>query len=127
MKKFLEKNASTFYFFFRVLVGIGFLLHGLMKWPGIMDGSMSIFSLMGLAAIIETVGGVFLIVGFLVRTTAVVSAIEMLYAFIMVHTLGNGTLNPLANKGEAAMLYFAAFLVLMAYGAGKWGFSKRSK
>jgi putative oxidoreductase len=126
MKKFLEKNSSTFYFVFRVLIGIGFLLHGIMKLPGILDGSTSILSLMGLAGIIEVVGGAFLIVGLFVRPVAVISAIEMLVAFFYMHVASNGTLNPLANRGEAAMLYFAAFLVLMGYGAGKWAIDKKS-
>lgn len=127
MSKFFDKNASTFYFVFRIIVGLGFLLHGLMKWPGIFDGSMSIFSLMGLAAIIETIGGVFLIIGLLVRPVAVISAVEMLVAFFYAHVAGRGTLNPLANGGEPAMLYFAAFLVLMAYGAGKWAIDRQKK
>lgn len=124
MKKIFEKNASTFYFVFRVLVGLGFLLHGIMKLPGIFDGSTSIIGLMGLAAIIETIGGIFLIIGFWVRPTAFIAAIEMLVAFFYAHVAGKGTLHPLQNGGEAAMLYFAAFLVLMAYGAGKWGLDR---
>ena len=125
MKKFLETNSSTFYFVFRVIVGLGFLLHGIAKASGILTGSTSLFSLMGLAGIIEVVGGAFLIVGFLVRWTAVVAAIEMLVAFFYMHVAGRGTLNPLQNGGEAAMLYFAAFLVLMGMGAGKWGIDKK--
>lgn len=125
--KFFDKNASTFYFVFRVLIGLAFLLHGIMKWPGILEGTTSIASLMGLAAIIETVGGAFLIIGLFVRPTAVITALEMLYAFFFIHVAGNGTLHPLVNKGEPAMLFFAAFLVLMAYGAGKWGVDKQKR
>jgi putative oxidoreductase len=127
MKKFLEKNSDGLYFVFRVLIGVGFLLHGLMKWPGIFSGAMPIVGLMGLAAVIETVGGVLLIIGLWVRPTAVISAIEMLYAFVVAHTIGKGTINPLQNGGEAAMLYFAAFLVLMGMGARKWGIDKKSR
>lgn len=125
MGKFLENNSSTFYFVFRVLVGIGFLLHGIMKLPGIFDGTTSIASLFFLAAIIETFSGALLIVGLFVRPAAVIAALEMLYVFFIVHVAGNGTLHPITNKGEAAMLYFAAFLVLMSYGAGKWGIDKK--
>ena len=125
--KFLEKNSDNFYFVFRVLIGIGFLLHGIMKMPGIFGGTTSVFSLVGLAGIIETVGGAFLIIGLFVRTTAVISAIEMLVAFFYMHVAGKGTLNPLRNGGEAAMLYFAAFLVLAGFGAGKWGIDRKKR
>lgn len=125
--KFFDRNASTFYFVFRLIVGLGFLWHGLVKWPGIFDGSTGIASLMFLAAIIETIGGLFLVIGLFVRPVAVIAALEMLVAFFYVHVAGNGTLNPLANRGEPAMLYFAAFLVLMAYGAGKWAIDRKSR
>lgn len=125
--KFFEKNADKFYFVFRVLIGLGFLLHGIMKLPGMFSGATPVLGLVFLAGVIETVGGVFLILGFLVRPVAVISALEMLYAFIFMHAAGKGTLHPLQNGGEAAMLYFTAFLVLMAMGAGKWAIDKKSK
>lgn len=115
---FLEKNKDYLYVVFRVLVGLLFLMHGLQKIPGILDGSLSLFSLFGLAGIIEVVGGALLIVGLLTKYVALVTAVEMLVAYFMVHVPGG--LNPLANKGEPALLFFAAFLVLLAYGPGKY-------
>ncbi|MBS3077104.1 DoxX family protein [Candidatus Pacearchaeota archaeon] len=125
MGKILEKNSSTLYFLFRVLIGIGFLLHGIMKLPGILEGTTPFFSLFWLAGIIETLGGVFLIIGFVVRPTAFVTGMEMLFAYFYMHVASKGTLNPLKNGGEAAMLFFAAFLVLMSQGAGKWGIDRK--
>jgi putative oxidoreductase len=125
MKDFLENKKDYFYFVFRVVVGLLFLLHGLQKIPGIFNGATSIFSLIGLAGIIETVGGAFLVIGLLTRYVALISAVEMLVAYFMAH-FPNG-LSPLANKGESALLYFAAFLVMMAFGSKKWALDKMMK
>ena len=119
MNRFFEKNGNIFYLVFRVIVGVLFLLHGIQKLPGIFDGSTSVVSLMFLAALIETIGGILLIIGLFTRTVALISAVEMLVAYFMVHMPGG--INPLQNKGELALLFFAAFLVLLAFGAKKWG------
>ncbi len=118
LNKFLNKNQDNLFFVFRVLVGLIFLLHGWMKMSAIMDGKMALMSLMGLAAVIETVGGIMLIIGLFTQAVAFIAGIEMLFAYFMSHA-GNG-LSPLANKGEAAALFFASFLVLAGHGAKKW-------
>lgn len=118
VSKLLKKNGDKLYFVFRVLVGLLFFLHGWMKITAIIGGQMDAFSLMGLAALIETVGGIFILVGFFVRPTAALSAILMVFAYFMAHA-GNG-LSPLTNRGEPAVLFFVAFLVLAAHGAGRW-------
>ena len=114
MEKFLEENASYFYLAFRIIIGALFLLHGIQKVPGVFNGSIPILSLMFLAAVIETLGGALLILGLFTRYIALVSGIEMLVAYFMAH-FPKG-FNPLVNKGEAALLFFAAFLVLLALG-----------
>lgn len=125
MKKgnILEKNAQNLYVAFRLIVGILFLMHGIQKLPGIMSGSLG--TLFVLAGLIELVAGTFLIVGLYVRPVALISAVEMLVAFFYIHVMNNGTLNPLVNKGEPALLFFAAFLVLIGFGAGKWSLDKK--
>jgi putative oxidoreductase len=79
---------------------------------------MALVSLMGLAMIIEVVGGALIILGLFTRTTAAIAAVEMLFAYFMAHA-SNGW-SPLANKGEPALLFFASFLVLLAFGARKY-------
>jgi len=123
MKSFFEKNGDYFYFAFRVIAGLLFFLHGWMKVSAIIGGNMPAFGLMGLAALIETLGGIFIIIGLFTRYTAIISAIEMIFAYFMAHA-PNGW-NPLANNGEPAALFFAVFLVLMAFGARKWAFDRR--
>ena len=123
IKKFLTNNGDYFYFAFRVIIGILFILHGWMKVSAIMVGKMELISLMGLAGVIETVGGLFIVIGLLTQWTALIAAIQMAFAYFMAHA-SNG-LSPLANKGEPAVLFFAAFLVLAAFGARKWALDKR--
>lgn len=115
MNKFLENNSEYFYLVFRVIVGVLFFMHGLMKVSAITSFSFS--SLMFYAGLIELVGGAFVVIGLFVRPVALIAGIEMIGAFFMAHAPSG--LNPLANKGEPAVLFFAAFLVLLAYGAGK--------
>ncbi len=118
LKNFFEKNSDYFFFVFRVLVGLLFLLHGWMKVPGIMDGSIAFGSLFFFAGIIEVFGGIMLIIGLFTRAVAFITAIEMVIALFVAHFPSG--INPLKNQGEPAVLFFAAFLVLMAQGARKW-------
>ena len=123
VNNFFNKNSDYFYFVFRVLVGLVFLLHGVMKVQMMMGGSLTVMSLIGLAMVIEIVGGAFIILGLFTRYTAIISAIEMIFAYFMVHA--SGGLSPITNNGEPAVLFFASFLVLMAFGARKWGIDKK--
>lgn len=118
MKNFLEKHSDYLYLVFRVVVGLVFLLHGVQKASGIMTGKIALASLFGAAGVIETIGGILLILGLFTNYVALITAVEMLVAYVKAHLPGG--LNPLVNKGEPALLFFAAFLVLMAYGAGKF-------
>ncbi len=116
-------HNDKLYFVFRLLVGLLFFLHGWQKFSGFLDGKTQLMSLFGLAMVIEVVAGVLLILGLLTRWVAFVAAVEMLIAYFYAHA-GNG-LSPLANKGEPALLFFAAFLVLLGYGAGKWAIDNK--
>lgn len=123
MKQFMEKNSGYFYFVFRVVIGLVFLLHGIMKIQMLSQGKITLVSLMGLAMVIETIGGVMIILGLLTRYVSLITAVEMIIAYLKAH-IPNG-INPLANGGEPAVLFFAAFLVLLAYGAGKWSLDNK--
>ena len=119
-------NKDYFYFVFRVFVGLLFLQHGLQKLFGAFGGiggqPVELISLFGLAGIIETFGGIAIALGLFTRLVAFVTAIEMAVAYFMVH-IPIGAV-PLLNQGEPALLYFASFLVIMVYGAGKWSLEK---
>jgi len=119
-------NKDYFYFVFRVFVGLLFLQHGLQKLFGAFGGlggqPAELFSLMGLAGIIETFGALAITLGLFVRLAALIAGLEMLVAYSIQH-VPNGLI-PLVNRGELSLLYFAAFLVIIAFGARKWSLEK---
>jgi putative oxidoreductase len=71
---------------------------------------------MGLAGMLELVGGVLLILGLFVRPVALILTVEMIVAYVQAH-LPNGGF-PIQNGGELALLYGLIFLFLAARGAG---------
>ena len=119
-EKFLNKNKDYFYFVFRILVGFMFFQHGAQKLFGMFGGNtVEIFSLFGLAGVIEFFGGIFIAVGLFTRFSALISALDMVGAWFIGH-IGGGWI-PIVNQGELALLYFASFLIIIVYGSGKWG------
>ncbi len=123
-QKTVAKYGEYLYLVFRVFIGLLFFAHGAQKlfgWFG-GNGGTPLISLMGVAGLIEVVAGLAIALGLLTRLAAFVSAIEMVVAYFMVHFPQGWC--PLQNKGELALLYFAAFLVLTWKGAGKWQLDK---
>lgn len=121
-----NKFQDYLYFVFRVLIGLLFMQHGSQKlfgWLGGLGGnSAELLSLMGLAGIIEFFGGLAIVLGLFTRLIALIAAVEMLVAYYLAHFSRN--VFPILNNGEPAALFFSAFLVLLAYGAGKWSLGK---
>lgn len=123
-EKFLKKHSNWFYFVFRLLVGLLFFQHGAQKllgWFG--KEPVALMSMMGAAGVIEMVGGVLIAIGFFTRLVAGIAAIEMLFAYFMSHHALDA-LWPIMNRGELALLYFACFLVLLAWGGGESSLEK---
>lgn len=112
-EKCVTEYGDYLYVVFRALIGVLFFMHGWVKFTGGMAQGLFLA-----AAIIEVVAGVGIFFGLFTRALATVSAVEMAVAFFMVHAPKG--LNPLANEGEVAVLFFAAFLVLAVYGSKKW-------
>ena len=106
----------------RIGAGLLFMEHGLQKLFGLFGGmgpsggSVPIFSLMGLAGVLECCGGLLLVLGLFTRPVAVVLLLEMLYAFSTVHLPKGGA--PIQNGGELALLYGLIFAFLAGNGAG---------
>ena len=121
--KICEKYQTGFWVIFRVFIGFLFFLHGTQKVFGMFGGTMQpLTSLMGAAGIIELVAGIAITIGLFTRLAAFVSAIEMVVAYVMVHYPKGAV--PITNGGELALLYFAAFLILVANGSGTWSVEK---
>lgn len=106
----------------RVGAGLLFFMHGAPKlfgWFGGMGedgGSAELFSLMGLAGVLEVFGGLAIALGVLTRPVAVVLALEMAIAYFYAH-LPRGAV-PYVNGGELALLYMSVWIFLAGNGAG---------
>ncbi len=105
----------------RIVTGLLFMQHGAQKLFGALGGNAveSIFSLMGLAGVLEFFGGAMIVLGLLTRPVAFILAGEMAAAYFMAH-FPQGFF-PVQNRGEPAALFCFIFLYLSARGAG--GFS----
>ena len=113
----------------RIVTGYLFLLHGsakLFQMPHIagMDG-VQLMSLIGLSAVIELVCGVLVLIGWFTRPAAFLASGEMAFAYFMGHASKGNPLFPLANQGDAAVLYCFIFLYLSVAGAGAWSVDSR--
>lgn len=82
--------------------------------------NLQIVSLIGLAGILEVVGGVLLLIGFWTRPVAFILSGELAVAYFIGHAPKGFAWAPLLNQGESAVLFSFVFLYLAAAGAGPW-------
>jgi putative oxidoreductase len=103
----------------RIVFGFNFFIHGIQKLFGVLGvPKMDLSTQLGMAGLIETVGGALIIVGLFTRPTAFVLAGQMAVAYFMAHAPGG--LLPVVNMGELAVLYCFTYLWLAAAGPGPW-------
>jgi putative oxidoreductase len=108
----------------RIIIAGLFMQHGMAKLfhvPHVAQfDSVQLFSLLGLAGMIELVGGFLLLIGLFARPAAFVLSGEMAVAYFMAHA-PMGVL-PLVNRGELAVVYCFVFLYFAVAGPGVWSF-----
>lgn len=107
----------------RIGAGLLFMQHGAQKlfgWLGGFGGqpgaTADLFSLMGLAGVLEFFGGVLIAVGLLTRPVGLILALQMLAAHFMAHQPQGGF--PIQNNGELALFYALVFAFLLGNGSG---------
>ena len=104
----------------RIVIGFLFLQHGSAKLLGVphvaMFDGLQLFSLIGVAGILELVGGILILIGLCTRVTAFILSGEMAFAYFIEHA-GAG-FRPLLNGGELAVIYCFVFLYFAFAGAG---------
>ena len=108
----------------RIVTAFLFLQHGTAKLFGtphvaMFDG-LQLASLMGVAGVLELVGGVLLLVGLFSRPVAFVLSGFMAAAYFMAHASQGHVLMPILNQGELAILFCFVFLYIAAAGGGAW-------
>lgn len=127
-----DRYAPVTYALFRIVFGYVFFLFGLQKLFGWFGGQQAeLMSLQGAAGLVETFGGLLVMLGLLTRVAAFVSSGEMAVAYFYVHVwqvgqppmgpgLPEGLLVPQMNRGVDAALFCFAFLYIATRGAGIW-------
>ena len=104
----------------RIVTALLFIEHGTAKLFGFphvaMFDNLQLFSLLGLAGVLEFVGGILLLLGVLTRPAAFILSGEMAFAYFMAHAPKG--FFPIVNQGELAALYCFVFLYLAVAGGG---------
>lgn len=102
----------------RIVTALLFLAHGTGKLLGFppLGFAPPLFSLFGLAGVIEIVGGLLVLFGLFTRPAAFILSGEMAVAYFMAHAPQN--VFPILNQGEAAVLFCFIFLYLVFAGPG---------
>ena len=115
----------------RIVAALMFMSAGTMKLFAIPvgvppnGGTVTLMSELGAAGILETFGGLLLLLGLFTRAVAFLLAGEMAVAYFQFH-FPNGFWPPL-NGGQPAVLYCFIWLFFSAAGAGPWSLDARRK
>ena len=128
-----ERYAPITYALFRIVFGYVFLIFGLQKVFGGFgaEAAVPLMSLQGAAGVVETVGGLLVMLGLFTRVAAFIASGEMAFAYFYVHVmqlgspptgpgLPEGLLVPQMNRGVDAALFCFAFLYIATRGSGIW-------
>jgi len=108
----------------RIVAAFMFMAHGTMKLFAFPAGvppnnsTVNLLSQSGFGGILETFGGLLLLVGLFTRPVAFILAGEMAVAYFQFH-FPRGFW-PLLNQGELAALYCFLWLYFSAVGPGPW-------
>ena len=100
----------------RIVAALLFVEHGLSKLFGFPTPAHPLTALSFLAAMLESVGGLLLLVGFTTRIVAFILSGEMAAAYFMAHA--PRSFFPIVNGGDGAILFCFVFLYLAFAGGG---------
>jgi putative oxidoreductase len=110
----------------RIVTALLFIEHGTMKLLGFPPSEMpapAAFSLFWFAGVLELVGGLLVLVGLFTRPVAFLLSGEMAVAYWMAHA--PQSFFPVANGGDAAILFCFVFLYVFVAGPGAWSLDAR--
>ena len=107
----------------RIVAAALYLSHGTAKLfavPALMPNhaTVPLVSWLGLAGLIEAIGGTLLLLGLFTRPVAFITSGEMAVAYFVAHAPGGWW--PVVNKGELAVLYCFIWLFICTAGPGAW-------
>lgn len=112
----------------RIVAGLLFLAHGVIKFfgfpAGAEPGQQELLSLFGIGGVIELITGLLLILGLFTRPAAFIASGQMAVAYWMFHFPSSPY--PAVNGGDAAILYCFIFLYIFTAGPGAWSIDNRT-
>ena len=119
-KSTLSRLAPHLLSVLRIAAALTYMAHGTQKLFGFPAAGpqFPMMSLLGAAGILETFGGLLLLLGLFTRPVAFVLSGQMAVAYFLQHA-PRGTW-PLVNGGELAVLYCFLWLYISAAGPGPW-------
>jgi putative oxidoreductase len=125
MEATLDKYRPQMLSILRIVMGLLYFSHGLQKWfafPVAMPAAANIklFSLLGVAGIIELVCGALCAVGLYTRIAALLISGEMAVAYWFVSNRASRGFAPIQNGGTLEVVYCFIFLYLVFAGSGPW-------
>lgn len=109
----------------RIVTALLFIPHGTQKLfgvPGAQQAVPALGSMMGVAGIVECIGGLLILVGVFTRPVAFLLSGEMAVAYVTGHAPRGFW--PILNRGELAALYCFVFLYLAVAGGGSWSLGR---
>lgn len=117
----LDRWAPTVLSLLRIVAALMFLSAGLQKWFGFPAvnpafAKLQLISLIGIAGVIEIIGGGLLAVGLFTRAAAFIMSGEMAVAYFLNRPARGFT--PLVNGGTLEVLYCFVFLYFVFAGPG---------
>ncbi len=126
LEKFYSHWSPRLLSVMRVITGFLFMQHGAQKLFGVLvvppKTAVELFSLLGLAGVLEFFGGLLILLGLFTRPAAFLLSGLMAVAYFMAHAPKGFW--PVLNKGELAVLYCFVFLYLAAAGGGAWSLDR---
>jgi putative oxidoreductase len=122
---FLSRYSSQILGITRIIVGLLFLEHGLMKLAGFPAamGAHPLPPMIVAAGLIELVGGAAIVLGLFSRIAAFITSGEMACAYFIAH-FPRG-IYPALNGGDGAVLFCFIFLYFAAAGPGAFAINNK--
>ncbi|WP_375058266.1 DoxX family protein [Zobellella sp. DQSA1] len=121
MEKFLNAWRPRVLSVVRMVSAFLFMQHGgqkLFGFPTPQRGEFDLFTIFGVAGVLELFGGALLLIGLFTRPVAFVLSGLMAFAYFIVHAPQDFW--PLNNGGELAIMFCFVFFYFVFAGGGSW-------
>jgi putative oxidoreductase len=125
METSLSKFQPQVLSILRIMAGLLFLSSGLQKWFGFPVANpnfanITLISMIGIAGLIEIIGGALVTVGLYTRVAAFIMSGEMAVAYWYYANRPAKGFMPIQNGGTLEVLFCFVFFYLVFAGAGPW-------